>query len=79
MITKEKLMDSLNEALKTEESAIPLYSKHIGSTLFFSPFEEDKRKRIEQILNILTHDSQRHARVIEDLIDKLKNEDKDVY
>lgn len=79
MITKEKLMTHLGEALKTEENAIPLYSKHIGSTLFFSPFEEEKRKRIQEILNKLIYDSQRHARMIEDLIDKLKNGDKDVY
>ena len=72
-------MTHLNEALKTEENAIPLYSKHIGSTLFFSPFEEEKRKRIQEILNKLIYDSQRHARMIEDLIDKLKSEDKDVY
>ncbi len=79
MITKEKLVNELKEALKTEESAIPLYTKHISSTLFLADMEEQKVSRIKEILDILNSDSREHAKKFKDLINKIEGETKDVY
>ncbi|MFA5238427.1 MAG: hypothetical protein WC476_01790 [Phycisphaerae bacterium] len=79
MITKEKLLDSVKTASKTEESAIPLYTEHINSALFLSGFEEDKKQRIQKILQRLNKDSNRHAKTLRQLIRQIESEDKDVY
>lgn len=79
MITKEALVGLLEEAYKTEESAIPLYTKHIGSTLFLSGLEEEKQQRIRQILNRLECESENHSRKFQYLINQVKKRAKDVY
>ena len=79
MITKEKLVSELNEALKTEESAIPLYTKHVSSTLFLADMEEKKVSRIKEILDVLNSDSSKHAEMFKNLINKIEGETKDVY
>ena len=78
-MTKQKLLNSMQEALKTEESAIPLYTKHIGSTLFLSGFGEDAQKQIRQILNRLRRESMEHGEIYKRLIDTVEKEEKDVY
>ena len=79
MITKEDLLNELKEALKTEENIVPLYTEHVSSTLFLSPFEKPKQERIQQILNTLKLGSQEHARKYEQLILKVRKGNKDVY
>ena len=79
MITKEKLVNELKEALKTEESAIPLYTKHVSSTLFLADMEDEDLSRIKEILDILNSDSSKHARVFKGLINKIEGDTKDVY
>ncbi|MDD5326232.1 MAG: hypothetical protein PHY02_00265 [Phycisphaerae bacterium] len=79
MITKEKLLDSVKMASKTEESALPLYTEHINSVLFLSGFGEDKKRRIQRILQKLNNDSSRHAETLRQLIRQIESEDKDVY
>jgi len=79
MITKEKLVDELEEALNTEESAVPLYAKHISSTLFLSGFTDKSCSRIKEILSELASDSDRHTHMFEQLIEHVKSGGKDVY
>ncbi len=79
MITKEILVNELKEALKTEESVIPLYTKHVSSTLFLADMEEEKVSRIKEILDVLNSDSREHAKTFKNLINKIEGETKDVY
>ena len=79
MITKQNLIDKLNEGLKTEESAIPLYTKHIASTLFLADIEEERVARIKEILDVLNSETQKHARMLKALINRIGTEAKDVY
>jgi len=79
MATKKELIGFLEEVLKTEEKAIPLYTRHIGSTLFLSRFDETQRTRIQTILETLKEESQKHAEIFGRLVDKIKREPRDVY
>lgn len=79
MITKEKLVSELKEALKTEESAIPLYTKHVSSTLFLADMKKERISRIKEILDILSSESSKHARIYKVLINKVERDTKDVY
>ena len=76
---KQELLDALNECFRTEESAIPLYTKHINSTLFLSDFSGQDKKEIIDVLKILLDESSMHAKVFKGLMAKVKESDQDVY
>lgn len=78
-MTKQELLHSLGEALKTEESAIPLYTGHIVSTLSLSNFNDDEQKLISETLQTLNVESTQHSVILHQLIDKVQSEDKNVY
>jgi thiamine phosphate synthase YjbQ (UPF0047 family) len=78
-MTKEKLLNLLNESVKVEESALPLYTRHLSSTLFLSDFDADEQRHILRILQTLESESKGHRRTLLSLIDKIKEDDKDVY
>ena len=79
MINKQQLIKVLEEGLKVEESVIPLYSKHISNALFLSGLEKEKEAGIREILNKLRSDSLRHKGLFEDLLNKVRESNKDVY
>lgn len=78
-MTKEKLLNLLGESLKAEESAMPLYTKHLGSTLFLSDFGADEQQRIKGILERLEDESKGHRRALQSLIGRIEKGVKDVY
>ena len=73
------MLEALKEALRIEEQAIPLYARHINNSLFLSGLEKNKRKRAEDVLNILHKESERHGAIFRSLIEKVKVSEKDVY
>lgn len=79
MMEKQKIMDMIQECIKTEESAIPLYAKHLGNTLFLSGFKEDERRRIKEILRILLEQSEMHKRKYKGIFKKIRTSNKNVY
>ena len=79
MINKNDLIASLKQNLYTEEQAIPIYSKHLNSTVFFSGFNKGLQEKIKNTLLILKKESQHHEQIFKALIDKLEKSPKDVY
>jgi len=79
MVTKQELLNILNESLKTEESYLPLYTQHITSTLFLSNFTLDQQSRIQEILARLNSESTMHAQIFKKLIQVIQKRKKDVY
>jgi len=78
-VIKEELLEKLKFAVKTEESAIPVYTKHISDTLFLSEFGEAEKKAIVGILETLSSDSQRHAALYKSFVDGVERSNKNVY
>jgi hypothetical protein len=79
MLKKEELISSLQKGLKTEEGAMPLYTKFVDSTLFLSGFSEESISRIREILSVLDTESCQHTAKFEQLISQVENGDKDAY
>jgi thiamine phosphate synthase YjbQ (UPF0047 family) len=79
MIEKNELITRLQNAAKTEESLVSIYSNHMQSVLAHSGLEMDVRREISAILQKLTGDSYGHDDFMLDLIDSLSKSDKDVY
>ena len=78
-MNKDELIIKLEEGIKIEEELIPLYAKHVTSTLFVSEFSEEKRKEIKTALGILRNGSGVHRKIYLNLLEKIRSEDKDVY
>jgi len=79
MITKEELLSLMETASKAEGTTMPLYTKHINSTLFLSRFDEEEKERIQKILLRLNSESTDHAKIFKQLINQIKNGSADVY
>ncbi|MFC1693106.1 hypothetical protein ACFL1R_06345 [Candidatus Latescibacterota bacterium] len=70
---KEEIIRKIDDAILMEDSAIPIYSKHIKSTLFWSGLNDEFQKRIKETLDFLTEESQKHVFLLE-RVKKLLNE-----
>ena len=68
----ENRIDILKEFLRTEEAAIPVYSRHIDDALFLSGLKEENRAKVKSILEKLRLDSLRHREILETIIAQLK-------
>ncbi len=79
MIKKEELLKSLKEAEVLEEKSIPVYTKHLDSTLFLSGFSKEEQEELKKVLLILKKGSEEHREIYEDLINKIRESAKDVY
>lgn len=79
MATKQEVIDFLEESIRTEESAVPIYAKHIDNALFFSEFDVDLQKHIKQALSRLYRESCKHDTIFRGLLERIKQENRDVY
>jgi len=79
MIKKKELLDLMHKSKRIEELSIPIYSKHIESTLFFSGLSEDSKKQVKEYLTILREGSERHKMMLENLRKIIEKSDKDVF
>ncbi len=78
-MNKDELISVLEEGLKIEESLIPLYTRHISSTLPLAEFSQKKREEIKTVLSSLRNGSGVHKKIYTRLLEKVKGEDKNVY
>jgi len=76
---REKLLRWLQEAVLTEESAIPIYAKHLPNTLFWSGLAEKDIGFIKAGLRRLAVDSERHRKTLEGLMKKVREDESDVF
>ena len=79
MTEKEKLLLALKSALDLEEEFIvklvPIYQSLVRS----SELWEKEKNKVENILSVLESDSVEHEKVVENLIKKIKMEEKNGY
>lgn len=76
---KEELLSRLKKLRNTEELAIPIYTQHLNSTLFLSGLKPDVQEKIKETLLVLARESEGHARMFRDMIEKVQESDQDAY
>ena len=76
---KEEVIQMLQECIKTEESAVAVYSRNIASTLSFSGLSAGRQQEIVKILSVLKNDTYAHKVVFEKVLKKIEEQEKDVY
>ena len=66
------LSEEIDNAIEKEEYAVPVYNKHLKTAMFWSGLDEEKRKRVDEILKIITNDTLEHIQLFKK-IKKLLN------
>ena len=80
MIKKKDLTKILYDALDSEEEAnTHFYSYTIKSLKYYKWLSDDERERIENIMNKLSGDSQRHKSMVENLIQYVEGSERNVF
>ncbi|KHE92732.1 MAG: hypothetical protein K8F52_02065 [Candidatus Scalindua rubra] len=80
MLKKKELTKILYKALDCEEEAnTEFYAYTIKSLKYYKWLSGDKRERVEGIIKKLGGDSLRHKGMIEDLIQKVEESEKNVF
>ncbi|HPS20540.1 MAG TPA: hypothetical protein PKY78_06100 [Candidatus Omnitrophota bacterium] len=72
MKNKEKVLKLLEKCVHTEDSVIPVVSEHISNTLFLSGLREKDADVIKSVLNTLRSDSERHRRMFQHAVEKVR-------
>jgi hypothetical protein len=79
MTEKEKLLLALKSGLDLEEDFIAKLAPLCLGFLRSSELSEKKKNQIENILSVLESDSAKHKETVENLIKKIKIEEKGGY
>ena len=80
MIKKKHLIETLNNALDSEEEANnQFYDYTINSLKYYEWLSEDKREKVKNIITKLRDDSQRHKNMIEKLIKHIQESKENVF
>jgi len=77
-MSRDELIIFLEQGRKIEEGLL-LYSEHIKNTLYLSGFKKSLRDKAREILNTLHRESYEHKIFMRQLIDQVKNGDKNAY
>ena len=73
-MTNEELRRHLRECLRTEESAVRIYYKHLRSAILRSGLPENTQQRIRSILDRLGRETEQHRATVDDILNKLEGE-----
>jgi rubrerythrin len=78
-MTREELIRHIREGIKTEESAIAIYSRHLGAIASRSGLPEPKLAQIKRTLDILIRANEEHKNLLNTLLKRIQGESIDVY
>ena len=79
MIRKEELLRRINEAIRTEESAISIYLENYSVVLERLGFDNARCDRIRKAFQTLGEESKQHKKILETLQGRLEKEPRDVF
>ncbi len=80
MIKKKHLIETLNNALDSEEEANnQFYDYTIKSLKYYDWLSEDKKEKVKNIITKLRDDSQKHKNMIEKLIKHVQESKENVF
>ena len=76
---REELLAALENARLAEEKAIPIYTKHLRSAVFWTGMKQEDVEKIRETLRILAEESEKHKKMVEYLIEQVKTKEKDAF
>ena len=76
---KDELIKQIQEGMKTEESAITIYSRHLSAIVSRSGLPKSDIAQLKEILGKLIQANQRHKQILSSLLKQIQGESTDVY
>lgn len=76
---KEELLKCCREAMKTEETANSIYMKHLSAIVLRSGLPKSEIQRIKDVIEFLISTNTRHKNMLESIVQRIMEEDIDVY
>lgn len=76
---KEDLIKKIDEAISTEEKAIPIYVKHLESLTDLSELEPEQKKKLKEMLEKMRNETREHKNFLENLKEEILESDEDEY
>ena len=79
MITRTDLLKQLHKAENSEESVIIIITGHLSQAIHNSKLKSEEQTKIIELMQKLSNVSVGHKAIILDLIQSIKESDRDVY
>jgi len=79
VITRTDLLKQLHKAENSEESVIIIITGHLSQAIHNSKLKSEEQTKIIELMQKLSNDSVGHKAIILDLIQSIKESDRDVY
>ena len=79
MIEKQELLKLLKEAYNAEEMSIPVYMRHLKTAVFWTGVPREEAEKTRKLLNDLAIGSNSHKKIVMDLINKVKESNRDAF
>ncbi len=74
MDNKQKVIGILTDAILAEEKAMPIYTRHLNTVLFWTGLDEQKAARMKVMFEQLARESEQHKQIVEKLLLKIQSE-----
>ncbi len=78
-MTKDELLQKINEGIRTEESATSVYLAHLDAIVERSSLEPEKIEKLRQGIGHLVAENKKHKAILENLLFRVQTGDVDVY
>lgn len=78
-MTKDQLLEHIDEGIRTEESAITLYLRHLDAVVTRCGRPNEEVARMKGIIDSLVGNNRRHKALLENLRQEIKAEAVNVY
>jgi len=78
-IEKNELMKLLNEAADLEGRAIPIYSRHLKTALFWSGLAPASREQLRILLGVLEKEAASRCKVLLQAKNRIEEDARDVF
>ncbi len=74
---REKLLEKLRQALRTEENATAIYMEHLSALAGRIEIDKHLADRIHSVLDFLVKENQRHKSLVLDMIELIERTERD--
>jgi len=78
-MTKDELINQIQEGMKTEESAVTIYSRHLSAIVSRSGLPEPDIAELKEFWIHSTQANKRHKQILTSLLKQVQGESIDVY
>ena len=78
-MTKQELLENMDESIRTEETASAIYLEHLKAIAARSGRNQDDVDRMRKLIEFLITENKGHKKILMELKERVSKEASDVY